>query len=303
MNLELIVRKGGPRGSQRNSPQPGDVITIGGVPFGVVGPDGGVTTSAGNVFIDHSVNEAWVKPSVGGGIEFIANKLNTGQVAGNFNGGGIGNKPIAGIPGFEGLHISELPVIDSEVHICTDSDADEERYGVYYNVLLDLGGTGVGPYAVMSIAQTLGGRIDKYGETGAPASVTDFDINDFQVLDPSPGGVDYQNKFNPNYFFIVGNLFTYQAGTNRINDSWTSNPIKLDILLNGGTMDNTNAVFVGGFPNCKIHSMICPPEISDGGHPAGIKLAGLMAGIGDSATVKRSVTYMSELYLNGVKYL
>lgn len=269
-----------------------------------------------NKFYDYSVNDAKVSLNHEGSLVFATNKKSTGQVAGNFQGGGVGNKPIAGLTGFDNIAISFLPHILAQVQILTRptaTDADERQDGLSFNVLLDLQGNGnVADFKVMSITNTLNACTDAYGLFGLPASVTDFNINDFQVLATArqSGGVDAayasgeKAPFLKNHFYIVGGIPSYVTNTNyrtstTIDNVWTGIPMNLDMLLNGGIMPMTGAQFSSGFPNCKIISAIA----FDGGHPARLKLTGILAQIGDSSTALHSVTAVTALSLGGIDYL
>jgi hypothetical protein len=249
---------------------------------------------------DASVNQAKTFINHKGELIFQTDKKNTGQVAGNFNGGGTGNKPIALLPGFEGVSMANFPVIGGNVELRTTDDADEKKLGVSYNGIIDLAGDGNGPFVVMVITNTLsaGGGDAPNGESGASASIHDFDINQYSDDGSAPG--------MKNEFFIVLNLPGTGTGNASPggNPSWPGNPINLDILLNGGTMPVTGRTFDPAYPNAKL--VACNTEdllADDGGHPAGRLLAGLMAQAGDSANSLRSVTALTQLTLNGISAL
>lgn len=222
---------------------------------------GGLEEQA-QILVDHSVNHAFVKMQ-NKELIFQANKAT--NTAGNFNGGGTGNKPICSIFGYEDLPLAQLPVIKCETEIrtkATGTDADETQLGVSFNILVDLLGDG-SIVKVITATNTLGGAFDKYGNTGAKASKTDFDINN-------------------DTFHVVGNLPNYTGAL-----PWTSNAISINTLLNG----DGDVEYTGSYPDAKIVSVVS----SDGGHPSGVKLAGLSAQVGDSGTALKAVTAMSEL--------
>jgi hypothetical protein len=229
-------------------------------------------------FVDHSVNLAKTFIDHEGSLVLESSYANP-SLAGNFNGGGTGSKPIASIGGFDGLPLSGFPVIDSEVELRTDetvTDPEEDALGVSYNCLVDLAASGVGfgPFIVCSITATLNGVVDKYAETGASASITDFNINTVTVADK--------------LLYVVGNLPNYTGAL-----AWAANPIDLATIISGGVD------YTGSYPDAVLVSMIS----QDGGHPAGTKLAAIQAQLGDSGNDYRVVTAITELSLDGVQLL
>lgn len=252
---------------------------------------------------DYSVNSAKVYFDHDGSLIFHADKRNTSQPSGNFNGGGSGNKPMCGIVGFDGLHISKLAKILAETEIRTANDADENQQGLSFNVLIDLLGLGnIADLKILNITNTLNLVTDKYGNQGAKASVTEFDINAFEVLPNYTTGE--KAPYLKNHFYIVGGLSTYVNGTNfrtasTIDNSWPGIPMSLDVLLNGGTMPLTGAQFTSGYPNCKMIGIIS----NDGGHPAGVKLPSLIAQIGGSGQALKAITAVTELSIGGINLL
>lgn len=241
-------------------------------------------------------------------------KRNTGQVAGNFFGGGTGNKPMFGIVGWEGKHITELPKLMADVEIwtrATVTDADERQDGLSFNVLIDLNGNNnPADFKVMSITAALNAVTDTYGKFGLSASITDFDIGAFEQLavarqngnPPAAYSSGEKAPFLKNHFYIVGGLSTYVIGTNvrnhsTIDNTWPGIPMSLDVLLNGGTMPMTGAQFTSGYPNCKLVGGVVS---FDGGHPAQIKLPSILGQIGDSSLALRSITCVKTLTIDGV---
>lgn len=225
-------------------------------------------------FVDHSVNHAFARVD-NGELMFQCDKAS--NVAGNFNGGGAGNKPILGILGYDGLPVSKFPVIASEAILRTKDtgdDADEDQLGISYNAIIDLHIAG-SELVVAVMTKTLGGAVDKYSNTGAAASLTEFDIATDE-------------------FYIVGNLPSYTGGL-----SWFSNPITLDTLLNGDGGDHPT-----GYPNAHLGTCTADELIStDGGHPAGTKMAAIQAQIGGSGNALKSITAITELTFDGVDML
>lgn len=260
-------------------------------------------------FADQSVNQSMTKLGIDDELVFLTDKRNTAQVAGNFNGGGTGNKAIAGIKLYQsvvGKNLADLDfqlAIEQEVELRSKDDADEKKIGVSYNLLIDLQGNGnVADYKVLNITNSLNGVIDKWGETGASASVDEFNIQRFEVL---PGYVSGEKaKFLKNHFYVVGGLASYVVGTNLrtqsiVDNSWPGIPVNLDVLLNGGTMPLTGAQFSFGYPNAKVISVIS----FDGGHPAAEKMAALSAQVGDSSTNLRVITAVTSLKINSQKII
>jgi len=157
---------------------------------------------AGGLIYDFSVNQSKIFVDHLGHLILECDKKNTGAVAGNFNGGGSGNKPLAGIAGYEGTLFSDFPVIALEASLRTEEtvdDADEDQLGVSFNAMIRDPAHDATYVAV--ITNTLNGRTDKYGEVGASASLTDFDISAF-----INGGT---LATFANVFFIVGNAPNY----------------------------------------------------------------------------------------------
>ena len=223
---------------------------------------------------DHSVNQAHARIMNG---ELILHANKASNSTGNFNGGGAGNKPIASIYGYEGKHVSKFPVISSEVELRTKEtvdDADQDKLGVSYNAIIDINNDG-SEMIVITVTNTLGGAVDKYSESGASASMTDYDIST---------GV----------FYVVGNLPTYTGGL-----SWFSNPITLDTLLNGDGGDQPTGYPDATFGTCMPNELVS----TDGGHPAGVKMAAIQVQIGGSGNSLLSVTAITELSLDGKKVI
>jgi len=249
-----------------------------------------------SLFSDLSVNHARAFINHDMELVLIADKAT--NVAGNFNGGGTGNKPICGLAGYEGKAIADFPVIDLEAEIRTlDSDPDQMELGISFNALVDLSGTGVGPNVVMVVTRTLGtgwASPDKYGKTGAAASITEFDIGAYS--DSGTTGTLV------NSFYIVGQLPSYSGSLT--TNQWNLNPINLDILLNGGTMPVTGEPFTGGYPNAKLVTCDGNQCIStDGGLPAAVKMSSIFAQCGGSGNALRSVTAITQLSLDNVQIL
>lgn len=253
---------------------------------------------------DLSVNRSRVYVNHLEELVLLAEKCTTND-SGNFNGGGTGNKPIAGLVGFEGLSLSDFPTLDLEVSLRTEdtgTDADETQNGVSFNALLDLSGTGAGPIAVVVITNTLNAVVDKYGKTSSAASITDFDINAYSDSGTVPT--------MENVFYIVGSptlqagLPSYNLGSSSGGDAWHKNPLNLDAILYGTTMPVTGATFSTGYPNAKLVSAMPSQLIStDGGHPAGTLLSALTAQTGGSGNTLRSVTAITELAIDGEVWL
>lgn len=85
--------------------------------------------------LDHSVNQAsttlYTDPDTSGAALWVQTQEGVND-AGGFNGAGIGNKAIAGIPGFDGLALSEL----GTVHMSARHASGAQE--IYLNLLLDL---------------------------------------------------------------------------------------------------------------------------------------------------------------------
>lgn len=239
------------------------------------------------LFFDFSVNAARMYKNQAGHL-VLESSVQTNSV-GNYNGGGTGNKPIAGLkPRFtdlENLPVADLPRLWAEVAIHTP-----DMCGLSYNAFLDLeGGGDPGDVVVVVVTSTLGGVTDKYGRSGSAASITDFDIGAFAVRSGTTGNtrVVAGQSLN-NGFYVVGNLPSYGGAL-----PWTSNPVSLDVLLSGGTMPLTGETFVGGFPNAEF---VGAGYVSlDGGMPKGTPVTPLTAQIGDSANNRRVVTEITSL--------
>jgi hypothetical protein len=215
--------------------------------------------------LDFSVNDAKTYIDHEGSLILQANKKHTGQVSGNFNGSGSGNKPICGLTGlnFEGIRLSKLDFrVESDVEIRTDdADADQQELGISYNILIDSQGNGdINDLIVLNPTFTLNGVVDKYGESGASASLTDFDIRTLDQI------------------YVVGVLLPGDSG------AWFDNPHTLDEIL-------------AEYPNAVLTSVIS----TDGGHPAGIKLPAIMMQIGGSGNSLKAVTAITNLKINGIK--
>lgn len=235
-------------------------------------------------FFDFCVNRARVYVNASG--HLVLESSVAANSAGNFNGGGTGNKPIVGVDRSSGIPIAQLPRLLAEVALRTT-----DKLGLSYNVFVDLAGDGNGPFVVVDLTSTLNSVVDKYGETGAAASLTDFDITNFALLGDTTGNafVSGGQSLN-NAFYVVNNLPTYGGAL-----AWFSNPVNLDILLNGGVMPLTGEIFVGGFPNAKL---VATGYVSDdGGMPKGTPVTPITLQIGGSSNNLRVVTEITSFQL------
>jgi hypothetical protein len=232
-------------------------------------------------FSDHSVNNSRTKLGANRELVLRTDEVGKSAPAGDFVGGGTGNKPIAGILCFQkyaGVPLGQVKLkIDSDVEIRTDEATNpttEDDLGISYNLMIDLHGDGGSELAIVTITRTLGavGGPDKYGvPPGAGASVTDFDI-----------------KAPANQMYVVLNLPSYTGPL-----SWPSNPITLENILVGGPD------YSHGYPNAKLFS----GQSTDGGHPRYEHMAALTAQIGGSGNDKRSNTAITRLVVNGKKII
>jgi hypothetical protein len=259
-----------------------------------------VSALGGGANLDLSVNMA--KAYINSHSELIleCDKKHTGQVSGNFNGGGSGNKPLFMLPGYEGRAMADFPVLDLLTELRTIDDTDEQKLGVSFNALIDLAGDGSAGIAVMVITNTLsaGGGDAPGGEVGASASIHTFDIGAYSDSGTTASMI--------NEFFIVGNLPGTGTGNAAPggNPSWTSNPINLDILLNGGTMPVTGNTFSPAYPSAKLVACMTGECISDdGGLPVGARLNALWAQLGGSGNAKRAVTAITSFLVDGESIL
>jgi len=240
---------------------------------------------------DFSVNSARAYVNMHGHI-LLESSIQTNS-AGNFNGGGTGNKPIGGVDLLGGLPFNQLPRLLAEVKINTT-----DELGLSYNIFVDLLGNGdPADVAVIDVTNTLNSVVDKYAKSGAEASVTDFDVNQFTINAPGSSIADMDNVF-----YIVGmgggpTSAFYTGGT-----VWFENPINLAIFESGGTMPVTGESFSGGFPNAKLvacaapdlsGAAICIP--TDGGMPHGTPVTPITLQIGGSSNNARVVTEITEL--------
>lgn len=211
--------------------------------------------------------------------------------AGNFNGGGTGNKPIVGVRPvtvqLEDIPVADFPRLQLEVLIHTT----DER-GVSYNAFVDLVGNGnPADIVVVVITSTLNGVVDKYGRTSGAATITDFDISSFAVRTDTQGNAFVSGGQSlDNAFYVVGNLPSYTGAL-----PWFSNPVNLDILLSGGVMPLTGEVFVGGFPDAVLVGS--GYVATDGGLPNGTPVTPLVAQIADSGNNLRLVTEITDWIL------
>ena len=108
---------------------------------------------------DHSVNRASVALSTDDASGDVALWMTTesgSNDAGAFHGGGVGNKAIAGVPGFDGLPLAELAVLRVQARPVL---GDPE---LYLNVLVDLGCDGEA-LKIVVVAP------DSWGESGVDA--------------------------------------------------------------------------------------------------------------------------------------
>lgn len=121
--------------------------------------------------------------------------------SGTFNGGGTGNKPILGIPGFEDRALKNFPFINTG-----NVELREGSLGLSFNALIDLNGDGSN-VVVMVITETL-----KEGQDGS------YSVDTFDIMD--------------DVFYIVGNPPNYTG-----SEGWFANEVTYDNLVNGDGSD------------------------------------------------------------------
>lgn len=243
------------------------------------------------LFVDYSVNGARTYQNQDKHLILESNiRTNT---AGNFVGGGVGNKPIAGLnlPELDGLPIAQLPRLRATVRLNTSSVAPKGIRGLSYNVFVDLQGNGnPADVGVMSVTSTLNGVVDALGKTGAEASMNDFDIGAFATRADLLGNAwTGGGQSMDNAFYVVNGVPGGPVGTGGL---WTGIPMSLDVLLNGGIMPLTGAVFATPFPNAKLVGVgaLANYVSTDGGMPAGTPVVPVTLQIGDSSLNLRGVT-------------
>ncbi|TAL40470.1 MAG: hypothetical protein EPN91_13145 [Salinibacterium sp.] len=266
------------------------------------------------LFKDYSVNgaKAWMNQL---GRLILESNIRT-NTAGNFNGGGTGNKPIAGLnlPELDGLPIAELPRLQASVALNTSAVAPKGQRGLSYNVFVDLEGNGnPADVVIMDITATLNAALDN-GLSGVAASVTDFDIAAFasglppgtgRSYNTGPAGVDAMD----NAFYIIyaavpaPPVSTFYTGGPGYPVAWPNNPINLDMILNGGVMPTTGQVFAAK-PNARLvgAGALSNYIATDGGMPAGIPVTPVTLQIGDSSLSLRCVSELTR-FIVGSKTL
>lgn len=72
---------------------------------------------------DHSVNRAYGKKNAEGKIDLICEPF-TGNVAGNFNGGGTGNKAMLGLPAYNSMALGALSSLEMNYHLFAGIEYD-----------------------------------------------------------------------------------------------------------------------------------------------------------------------------------
>ncbi len=279
------------------NPQNMIAITSGG---GGGGGSSAYRTIGGGINNDYSVNKA--KTFINYLKELVLQVDLGTSPAGNYYGGGVGSKPIAGIPGWEGILVSDIPQIRADTTLRTLTTANTLGLGLSFNAFLDLAGDGSGPIVNMVITNTLvdetgAGVVDNKGFSGQEASVYDFDILDF-----IPGNFTPSTRTRSRFY--ISNDLPGAVGT--VAGGWTQNPMTLDILLTGGAYPRGGTQTIA-YPNARLIACVGAGSCvnTDGGLPKGTLLPAIIAQTGNSANALRSVTHVSMLVFidpNGTSY-
>lgn len=225
---------------------------------------------------DLSVNEAAVSD---GFSEHSIVLRTTEQVnsAGSFTGGGLGNKAIAGVVGFDSLPLSVLNSIgfswENVVGPAGPNFLPPEAITTvtpYMNMLVDFDPNGAGDIRLLNLltdqlSSTISLSVGTYVNDGSNRLTYSW-TRDQNVLivgappDPVPGGV---------------------APSVSIGASWFENSYSWNALVAA----NPQAIFVDAYPG-------------DGGAPAGAILPAILLNSGDSGTVIKSGKKIIEFSVN-----
>lgn len=214
-------------------------------------------------FIDHSINDAEFSIDTDGVLNFF-NHVRTNQ-AGNFNGGGTGNKMLMGIKGFNNLPFNQAPSIEFV------ADIKQGSLNPYVQFLVQLG---VGEPRIISLDSFLGSPV--YNNVLKRTSL---------------GGTRYKYEwdFANQEVYIVSGIVGALAG--------------LDYYNTGGVGWTFQAYYTARimamYPSAVIKEMI----ITDGGAPKSKKLCGVYFGVGDSSTAAYQHKVIEYIKLNGTKII
>lgn len=226
-----------------------------------------------NPFVDLSVNRA--------GIYFDANqKLNfynyiRTNTAGNFNGGGLGNKMLCGIKGYDQTPISSLPVVKFEFE--TRQPAVPTAASMPYL-------QGIADFDIQRIV-SFDSSLNAGGPTGSNAAFSDSSLCSYSMRRVLVSGTTFTGEVDVSqhcmYVVVTGlatnvlpgavqNVhYTVQAGAPAVNAAnyWqfvTYNVAAVQTL----------------YPNAKFYNSY----VTDGGAPKSKLMTAIYFGVGDSST-------------------
>lgn len=235
----------------------------------------------GSVIADLSVNAARVVGGYSGGAVVMSTGSSTNP-AGAFNGGGVGNKSIFGVFGFDGLPIGDLSDIE---YVWTNVDGPA---GINYlpaepttvvtpfiNLIVDFDPNGSGDIRVLVISTdqlnpSINDSVGTYVNDGSNVLTYSWSSNQNALIvlappNPVPGGV---------------------APDVTVGASWLENSYRWSDLVAA----NPDAVLVDAFS-------------ADGGLPAGVVTPSILLVSGDSGNVNRSGKRISSFSVNGQEFL
>lgn len=213
---------------------------------------------------DHSVNAA--KVHINNDVLSLECSIRT-NTAGNFNGGGTGNKAIASLfSTIDNTLLSNFPTLEYKFQLPVGSTLANAH--AYINVIVDINGNG-SSYKIMALMFK--------GDT-APLDNTETRID--------LGSGKYHVSFNK----AINNVGVVGAPLAGVI------PVVGDDIVAWGLRRYTISSIIAAYPNAKIVSAIS----GDGGMPKFTKTASILLCHGDSATNSRQYVEISEVKVNDI---
>lgn len=202
--------------------------------------------------------------------------------AGAYNGGGLGNKAILGIQGFNGMPLGELNTIE---YIWREMDAAHPNpvaLRVYLNLILEPDPIGFpGVYKILTIQDTLG-------------------VIDVTPTPIGPGRWDYTWPTDANKLLMCVNPAGLPDPPNPIMSVWTAPAPGVPFFT---ALDNTYftqtfrlADIVASYPN----AILADASSGDGGLPNSSVIPAFLVVVGDSANLLLSSRLIEQVKVNGV---
>jgi hypothetical protein len=204
------------------------------------------------------------------------------NLVGAYNGGGVGNKAILGIQGFNGMPVGELNTIEFIWREMEAAHTNPLALRVYVNLIIEPDPIGFpGVYKILTIQDTLG-----------VVNVIPTPIG--------PGRWDYKWPTDANKLFLCVNPAGLPAPPNPVLSVWTNPPPGVPFFT---AVDNTYftqtfrlADIVAAYPN----AILVDASSGDGGLPNSSVIPAFLVVVGDSSNALLSSRLIEQVKVNGV---